>query len=212
MLKSVDKNKKACLIHPILQSLYCRVYFHWHGLRLPPPWPPWFLRAEQCKPLRMLGATFPSSDPGKRRSLLALTTRAHLFCTSCFARHVKCTCCVVPWDPGAGGGISLSLSLPFEISQIFPLAWESKHLQISFIHLCSSMFLLLFPAFCAIVSPRPLLMLYSLNTQLHTGSVTRIVPGPRDTETIFLPGRKDRSEYIFEIGECASHIHKNYFT
>ena len=37
------------------------------------------------------------------RLLLALTIPAHLFCTSCFARHVKCTCCVVPCDPGGGG-------------------------------------------------------------------------------------------------------------
>lgn len=144
----------------------------------------------------MLGATFPASDPSKMRLLLALMTRAHLFSTSCSASHVKCTCCGVSWDTGGGG----RFLAPFHCHLTF---LKSFHLPENLNSYRSplpiySVFLLLFPVSCAIVSPRPFLMLHSLNTHLvHTDSVTRIVPGPRDTETILLPGRKNRTEYIF---------------
>lgn len=205
MLKSVDKSKKACLIYPILQSLYCWIYFHWHCLRLPPPWPPLFPRAEQCKPLRMFEATFPSSDPSKMRLLLALMTRAHLFFTSCSASHVKCTCCGVSWDTGGGGRFLAPFHCHLTFLKSFHLP-ENLNIYRSPLSIYS-VFLLLFPGFCAFVSPRPFLMLHSLNTYLvHTDSVTRIVPGPRDTETTLLPGRKNRAEYIFwDLRMCQSH-------
>lgn len=210
MLKSVDKNKKACLIHPILQSLYCWVYFHWRCLRLPPPWPPWFLRAEQYKPLRMLGANFPSSGPSKMRLFLALTTRAHLLCTSCFARHVKCTCCVVPVDPGGGGFLSpshchltflKSFHLPENLNR-FPLSIYSL--------LCSFFFSQLFVLVFLLSHS------WCFTQSTHTCCTQTLWQGlcqvPRtQRQSSYLVGRTDLN-ILFEIWECASHIHKNYFT
>lgn len=125
--------------------------------------------------------------------MLCKACQVHLLCGSMW-----------PWR----WGIPLSLSLPFNTSQIFPFARDSKHLQISLIHMLSSMSLFLFPDLCAIVYPRPLPVLYSLDTcLLHTDLVTGIVPDPTDTGQPSYPwGRKNRSERIFwGLRMCQSH-------
>lgn len=127
----------------------------------------------------MFGATFSSSNPRKMRLQIA---PAHLSGTSCFARHVKRTCCVVPCDPLEVGS-PLSFFCPLTLLKPFCLP-ENLNIYrspLSVIHILS-FFPFSSPSF--IVSLRPLLRLHSFNTHLlHTDTVTGMMLGPRETGT-----------------------------
>lgn len=155
----------------------------------------------------MLGANFPSLNPGKMRLLLVVMFPAHLFCTWCFRSMSSAPVVWSMWRPGSEGFLfpfycHLTLLKSFHLPEnltiyISPLSIDYFLFLFLFFQLYVPLFLLVH-SWCFIDS-RHICCIWTLWQELC------LVPGTQ-RQRLSLGGRKNGSEHTFRgLIMCHSH-------